>query len=39
VLNRVNFNQYNGTLGSPLFGLSSGAGAARTIELNVRFGF
>jgi hypothetical protein len=39
ILNRVNFSQYNGTLGSPLFGRSSGAGAARTIELSVRFGF
>ncbi len=39
LLNRVNFGQYSGTLGSAFFGLPSSSGPARQIDFNVRFGF
>jgi hypothetical protein len=39
LLNRVNFGQYSGTLGSAFFGLPSSAAPARQIDFNVRFGF
>jgi Carboxypeptidase regulatory-like domain len=39
LLNRVNFGQFGGVLGSPYFGRSSSALGARQIELSVRFSF
>jgi hypothetical protein len=39
LLNRVNFGQYSGTLGSAFFGLPSNAGPARQLDFNVRFSF
>ncbi|QQS47911.1 MAG: TonB-dependent receptor [Acidobacteriota bacterium] len=39
VLNRVNYGQFSGTLGSASFGLSSNAGPPRQLDLNVRFNF
>ena len=39
LLNRVNFGQFGGTLGSAYFGLPSSAGPARQFDFNVRFNF
>jgi hypothetical protein len=39
LFNRVNYGQYSGVLGSPYFGQSSNAAAARQLELNLRFSF
>ncbi|HEX5081286.1 MAG TPA: carboxypeptidase regulatory-like domain-containing protein [Blastocatellia bacterium] len=39
LLNRVNYSQYSGTLGTPFFGLSNSSAAARQMEFNVRFSF
>jgi hypothetical protein len=39
LINRVNFGQYSGTLGSAFFGLPSSAGPARQLDFNVRFSF
>ena len=39
VFNRVNFNNFTGTLGSAFFGIPSASGQARQMDLNVRFNF
>lgn len=39
VFNRVNFNNYSGTLGSSFFGIPNGAGNARQLNFDVRFNF
>lgn len=39
VLNRVNFGNYSGTLGSSFFGIPSRAGNARQLNFDVRFNF
>ncbi|MBS1788754.1 MAG: carboxypeptidase regulatory-like domain-containing protein [Acidobacteria bacterium] len=39
VFNRVNFGNYQGTLGSAFFGIPSSASAARQLDMNVRFNF
>ena len=39
VINRVNFNNYSGTLGSAFFGIPSSSGPARQMDLNLRFNF
>ncbi|MFN8005179.1 MAG: carboxypeptidase regulatory-like domain-containing protein [Acidobacteriota bacterium] len=39
LFNRVNFQQYSGTLGTAYFGIPSGANAARQFDFNVRFNF
>jgi hypothetical protein len=39
ILNRVNFGQFGGVLGSPYFGQPSSSGPARNISLNLRFTF
>ncbi|MDX2029938.1 MAG: carboxypeptidase regulatory-like domain-containing protein [Blastocatellia bacterium] len=39
LFNRVNFNNYGGTLGSAFFGRSSSAGSARQLDFSVRFNF
>ncbi len=39
VINRVNFFNYSGTLGSAFFGRSSGSAPARQLDLRVRFNF
>jgi hypothetical protein len=39
VTNRVNFNSYNGSIQSRLFGMPQAAGNARQIQLGVRFDF
>lgn len=39
LINRVNFGQYSGTLGSAFFGIPSSAGPARQLDFNVRFNF
>ncbi len=39
LLNRVNFGQFGGVLGSPYFGLPNSAGGARSFELSTRFSF
>jgi TonB dependent receptor len=39
LLNHVNFDKPIGTLTSPFFGRSNGAGRARSIEFNFRFSF
>lgn len=39
IFNRVNFNNYSGTLGSSFFGIPNGAGNARQFNFDVRFNF
>ncbi len=39
IINRVNFNNYSGTLGSAFFGIPSSSGPARQFDFNVRFNF
>ncbi|MBI1760299.1 MAG: carboxypeptidase regulatory-like domain-containing protein [Acidobacteria bacterium] len=39
LFNRVNFNNYSGTLGSSFFGIPNGAGNARQLNFDVRFNF
>lgn len=39
LLNRVNYGQYSGVLGSPYFALPSSASAARQFEVSLRFNF
>jgi hypothetical protein len=39
LLNRVNYGQYSGTLGTPFFGLPSSSAPARQMDFNVRFSF
>ncbi|MFN0112623.1 MAG: carboxypeptidase regulatory-like domain-containing protein [Blastocatellia bacterium] len=39
VLNRVNFGNFSGTLGSAFFGIPSSASPARAMDLNLRFNF
>jgi hypothetical protein len=39
LLNRVNYGQFGGTLGTPFFGLPNSSAAARQMEFNVRFTF
>jgi hypothetical protein len=39
LLNRVNYGQFGGTLGTPFFGLSNSSAPARQMEFNVRFSF
>ena len=39
IINHTNFAQFNGVLGTPLFGLPNAATGPRRIELAARFNF
>ena len=39
LLNRVNYQNYSGSLRSPFYGEPTSAGPARRIELGMMFGF